>query len=139
MLTVVGRPGAVHIEEVLLTERGSTRWGMSGAVEPVGCLAMIMLERFARAIGTDGGGVQKEAYFHKVPCITVREETEWVELLEAGVNQLTGTARNSIAQALRSQPAFHPSASETLYGDGRAGARIADFFSRDAARDQAAS
>jgi len=54
------------------------------AVEPVGFLDMIMLEKYARLILTDSGGVQKEAYFYRVPCVIVREETEWIELVEIG-------------------------------------------------------
>jgi UDP-GlcNAc3NAcA epimerase len=58
------------------------------AVEPVGFLDMIMLEKYAHLILTDSGGVQKEAYFYRVPCVIVREETEWIELVEIGWNRL---------------------------------------------------
>ncbi len=69
-------------------------------IDPVGYLDMVMLEKCARLIATDSGGVQKEAYFHRVPCITLREETEWVELVESGWNQLVGANSEAIMEAL---------------------------------------
>lgn len=96
-------------------------------IEPVGYLDMIMLEMNARMIATDSGGVQKEAYFHRVPCLTLRDETEWVELVEIGANRLVGTDRDAITDAINCPESPSISASD-LYGDGHASARIVSFM-----------
>lgn len=88
-------------------------------IEPVGYLDMLMLEQNARLILTDSGGMQKEAYFYGVPCITLRPETEWVETVEAGWNVVVGADRARIVEAVRSftPPAVRPH----LYEEGAAG------------------
>ncbi|MBN1312788.1 MAG: UDP-N-acetylglucosamine 2-epimerase (non-hydrolyzing) [Anaerolineae bacterium] len=90
-------------------------------IGPVGYLNMVMLAQSARMILTDSGGLQKEAYWLKVPCITLREETEWVETVQVGWNIIAGTEKSRIIDAVQTftPPAEHP----PLYGDGQAAAR----------------
>lgn len=104
-------------------------------IDPVGYLAMIALERGARVVATDSGGVQKEAYFHRVPCITLRAETEWVELVEAGWNAVVGSDPTRFDAALKTALAGPlPVWSPDLYGDGNAAEAIAEGVASAAAR-----
>ncbi len=92
-------------------------------LEPVSYLDMLALEKNARLILTDSGGVQKEAYFFGVPCVTLREETEWVETTECGWNLLVGASEPHIAEAIRH---FQPQGERPpVFGDGEASRRIA--------------
>ena len=100
-------------------------------IEPVGYLDMICLLHGCKAVFTDSGGVQKEAYFFQKPCITLREETEWVELVEHGYNCLVGADKEKIIGA--EQGFIHRARdfSVPLYGDGRAGEKIVEILFND--------
>jgi UDP-GlcNAc3NAcA epimerase len=95
-------------------------------IEPLGYADMLRIQQAARLILTDSGGVQKEAYWLGVPCVTLREETEWVETVRAGWNVLVGSEVERIAAAIRD---FWPSGPQpVLYGDGHAADRIVEVL-----------
>lgn len=91
-------------------------------LEPVSFIDMIRLEEGACTIVTDSGGVQKEAYFFQVPCVTLRDETEWVETVEAGANRLVGAQYDAIVSSVLDPP--RSCEWPALYGDGHAGERM---------------
>lgn len=117
---VVVLPLHPRIKKILddkLTERLKIHPSLK-IIDPVGYFDIIALEKSARIILTDSGGMQKEAYWLKVPCIILRDETEWIETVELGWNILTGANRERIIETVHSfkAPSEHPN----LYGDGKA-------------------
>ena len=92
-------------------------------IEPLGYLDFTALASQARVILTDSGGLQKEAYWYGVPCVTVRPSTEWVDTVEAGANTLVDADPDAILRAV--DAARFPAGAPPLYGDGHASERIA--------------
>src|SRR5207249_8640385 len=92
-------------------------------VDPLGYLDMAALCSQARVIVTDSGGLQKEAYWYGVPCVTARPSTEWVDTVEAGANVLVDADPEALVEAVRA--AAMPAERPALYGDGHASARVA--------------
>jgi UDP-GlcNAc3NAcA epimerase len=109
-----------------IEEQGHRLGGNVHPRPPLGYLDFAALASQARVILTDSGGVQKEAYWYAVPCLTLRENTEWVETVEAGWNRLVGTdpARIVSAVAETRVPSEHPA----LYGEGQAADSIAELI-----------
>jgi UDP-N-acetylglucosamine 2-epimerase len=100
-------------------------------IDPVSYFDMLKLEKHARVILTDSGGVQKEAYWFRVPCITLREETEWMETIQGGWNVLVGTETEKIVEEVRRRVGRkHPSKRTGLFGDGKASGKIVQILSK---------
>ena len=97
-------------------------------ISPFGYLDMVMLEKNARLIVTDSGGIQKEAFFHKVPCVTLRDETEWVELVDAGVNVLVGADKGKIMQGIGRMIEKEIDGNAAVYGRGDAGEKVVEIL-----------
>lgn len=112
----------------MLDAQGLALGAQVQAIDPVGYLDMLQLAQHARLILTDSGGLQKEAYWLGIPCVTAREETEWTETVANGWNVLVGADRDRIVAAVRNlrSPAERP----PLYGDGHASTRIAALLTQ---------
>jgi UDP-N-acetylglucosamine 2-epimerase len=95
-------------------------------IEPLSYLELASLASQARVIVTDSGGLQKEAYWYGVPCVTMRPSTEWVDTVEVGANRLVDDDPDAIARAVTE--ARMPAERPVLYGDGRASQRIAEIL-----------
>jgi UDP-GlcNAc3NAcA epimerase len=112
----------------IVAQRGLTAaLGKTQVVEPLSFMDMVRLEQSARVVLTDSGGVQKEAFFYEVPCVTMRDETEWTETVDLGWNRLVGADRGRIVDAVLSarRPAGAPS---RPYGDGAASKAILEHL-----------
>lgn len=110
----------------IITETGLRPEAHVHLIDPMGYLDMVALVGSARLVITDSGGLQKEAYWLSVPCLTLRDETEWVETVDAGWNVLVGADSDKIVDAVHSfaPPNAHPA----LYGDGAAADKCVDLI-----------
>ena len=137
----IGLPVVMPLHPRTRVALETTRIGQSAGkvrlIPPVSYQEMLILEQHARLILTDSGGVQKEAFLLRVPCVTLRNETEWVETVEAGWNRLVGTAPNAIAaavlQCLEHLPPYPPNP----YGGGDAAKKILRVLSQLACEEVA--
>lgn len=100
-------------------------------IEPVGYLEMIWLLKHCDAVVSDSGGVQKEAFFFKKPCITMRDQTEWVELIERGVNVLAGADTDKIVNLTKKMLGMKIDDPTNLYGGGNAASNIVQVLEKN--------
>lgn len=99
-------------------------------LEPVGYFEMIELLKKCSLVMTDSGGLQKEAYFFKKPCLTLRDQTEWTELVTNGFNKIVGADKNQIISGYREILNASPDYSKVLYGGGNAGEKILNYLKK---------
>jgi UDP-GlcNAc3NAcA epimerase len=112
-----------QLKEYDLWERAITDLDI---IDPVGYLDFVRLLDASERVATDSGGVQKEAFFLDTPCVTMREETEWVETVESGWNVLVGADKNAIDAAIKDER--KPTEKPSPYGDGTAASMIVDVL-----------
>jgi UDP-GlcNAc3NAcA epimerase len=99
-------------------------------LDPVGYFEMIELLKKCEMVMTDSGGLQKEAYFFKKPCLTLRDQTEWIELVKNGFNKIVGADKKQIIAGYREMIKAAPDYSKDLYGGGKAGEKILAFLKK---------
>ena len=135
-LAEIGRERPVVLPLHPRTAKCLERHGLTGLaagltiIPPVSYLEMVRLELGARAILTDSGGVQKEAFFYRVPCLTLRDESEWVETLDSGWNRLCGTDTERTVASWQQLGKLPPPPATNPYGNGRSAERILDILLR---------
>ena len=100
-------------------------------IDPVSYFEILWLLQHTKAVLTDSGGLQKEAYFFNKPCMTMRDETEWTELLDLKVNVLVGAEEQKIISAVTELTTSNTQFTKGLYGDGHSANKIAELLIRD--------
>lgn len=98
------------------------------SIEPVGYFDMLELLKKAKLVMTDSGGLQKEAYFFSKPCITLRDETEWIELVHGGYNVIVGADKNKIVRSVKDINIMSCDFADNLYGNGQASVAIVNIL-----------
>jgi UDP-GlcNAc3NAcA epimerase len=130
---IVDALNKIHSEiEIILplhprTKKMLIKHGLSlnvNSIDPVGYFEMIQLLQKCSLVITDSGGLQKEAYFFKKPCVTLRNETEWTELVENGFNELAGATYEDIISKVNRMLAKSPDFTIELYGKGDSATKI---------------
>jgi len=137
---IAGLEGLAAIRPVICPLHPRTRASLERAglrpsihfLDPVGYLEMLWLLDHCALVATDSGGVQKEAYFHGKPCITLRDSTEWTELIALGVNVLVGADPAKIVSEGRARLGLSVANDGSLYGGGKASATIVEILARSA-------
>ncbi|MGL5335799.1 MAG: UDP-N-acetylglucosamine 2-epimerase, partial [Enterovibrio sp.] len=99
-------------------------------IEPVGYFEMVWLLDHCNLVLTDIGGVQKEAFFFGKACVTMRDQTEWVELIEVGANELVGAATDKIVEAARRNVGRKVQDTQNLYGGGKSAEKIVKHLNK---------